>query len=155
FRGGDVEDDVGESERADEFRDQGGQDVQVGGVAAAGRFTFQVKDDEGCGQGADDLGDHVGNDICLGATSAQPDGQGDGGVIMRAGDVAAGVDHDHQGQADRQRREGRSRVDDVHTDGQDQKECADKFYEIFFHDNAFQRDKLQKAVRFCEKKGAG
>ena len=35
--------------------------------------------------------------------SAQPDGERDGGIVVRAGDVAAGEHHDHQRRTDGER----------------------------------------------------
>ena len=48
--------------------------------------------------------------------------------------MAAGINHDQQRRADGQRRErARARVNDRHADGEEEKECANEFNEIFFH----------------------
>ena len=54
---------------------------------------------------------------------------------MAAGNVAARIDHDHQRRADGQRgKTGRhDGINDCHADGEDEKERADEFNEIFFH----------------------
>ena len=61
------------------------------------------------------------------------DGEGDGGIIVRAGDMAAGVDHDHEGQADDNPGEGALGKDGM-ADGLDEEESPDEFDDEFVHE---------------------
>ena len=60
--------------------------------------------------------------------------QRDRGIEMATRDVPAGVNHHHEGSADRERRDdaGRAR-DDRAANGEHEKESADKFCDVFFH----------------------
>ena len=80
------------------------------------------------------LGHPVGNDVLGFTAAADEHGQGDGGIVVRAGDVAAGEDHDHQRRADGQRRNdaGRARNDGA-ADGEHEEERADEFSDVFVH----------------------
>ena len=53
---------------------------------------------------------------------------------MAAGNMAAGINHDHQRRADGQRRKtADAGVNDDHADGENEQKHADEFNEIFFH----------------------
>lgn len=60
--------------------------------------------------------------------------QRDRGIEMATRDVPAGVNHHHEGSADRERRDdaGRAR-DNRAANGEHEKESADKFCNVFFH----------------------
>src|SRR5208282_1105369 len=68
------------------------------------------------------------------ALAADPDGEGDRRVVVAAGDVAAGVDHDHEDRADRHGREA-PRAGGYHraAHGEHEEEGADELDEVFFH----------------------
>jgi hypothetical protein len=131
FGGGGVEDDVGEGEGEEEFGDQRGGDVFH-------FHRFAGADQEhgggGCEEPGGDLRNHVRSDVFGLAFAAGPDGEGDGGVVVRGGNVAAGENHDHESGADGERRDDAGGPgDDRATDCENQKKCPDEFGYVFVH----------------------
>ena len=127
--GGHVEDHPGKGEGAEELGPGGTEGLGEGGFAAC---AAEMGDEEGGDHGAGDLGGEVGEDVGLGQFPAQPDGEGNGGIVVGAGDVAAGVDHDHEGQADDEggvRGIGHRRI----ADGLNEEESPDEFGDEFVH----------------------
>ena len=100
---GNVQHDVGERKRADEFRDERVANIRVAGRKH--RRTFEQQRDFGGGGGGEDLRDEIERNIAGGAASAQPDDE-----------------------------HGGTGVNDRRADGQDEKEGADEFNEVFFHE---------------------
>ena len=130
--GGDVEDDVGEGEGEEEFSEEGLGDIGDGSAFSG----FAGEERGGCGGGgsAEDLGDPVGEDVLGVAFTAEEDGEGDGWVVVSAGDVAACEDHDHEGCADGEGRDDASLArEHGAADGEDEEECADEFGDVFVH----------------------
>ena len=124
--GGHVEHHVAQGEGADQL-DHGGGRL---GVTAQG----QGGDGRGVDDGAaDPPGDHAAGDLRDPVTdglngpdpAADQRPHGHGRVVVAAGDVAAGVDHDHQGRARRQR--GKRAVDEhAHHHDEGQEERSDR-----------------------------
>ena len=130
--GGDIEDDVGEGEGEEEFSEEGLGDVGDGSAFAG----FAGEERGGCGGGgsAEDLGDPVREDVLGVAFPAEEDGEGDGWVVVCAGDVATGEDHDHEGGSDGEGRDDAGLAcEDGAADGEDEEECADEFGDVFVH----------------------
>ena len=58
-------------------------------------------EDDGHGRRcAEELDDHVSRHFGVCTLAPQPDGERDRRIVMATGDVAAGIDHDHQDRAD-------------------------------------------------------
>ncbi len=95
-------------------------------------MATKVGDDHGRHDRAGHLGGDVGKNFGFGEFAPEPDGQGDGGIVMGAGDVAAGVDHDHEHQSNGQRAEGALGKRGV-AHSLDEKKGADEFDDKFVH----------------------
>ncbi len=132
FGGGHVQDDIGESEGADELSDERVDGVMI---ARGGSDAFEVEGEESGAGGAEGLADPIRNDIGGRAASTEKDGEGDSGIIMAAGNVAASVHHDHECRPDGERGQvaGIARADHGHADSKDEKERADELDEVFIH----------------------
>ena len=131
--GGGIEDDPGEGEGEEEFGDEGLGDVGDGGGVTG--FSGEESGGGGGGDGSEDLGTPVGNDVLGVAFTAEEDSEGDGWVVMGAGDVAAGVDHDHEGCSDGEwGDDAGSSGEDRAADGEDEEEGADEFGDVFVHE---------------------
>src|SRR5205823_4121521 len=77
--------------------------------------------------------DHIRYDIPGRAASADPNSEGDGRVVVRAGDMATGKDHDHEHRANGKRSHAKVNQDGA-ADGQNQKKRADEFLDVPVHD---------------------
>ena len=110
--GGDAQDGGDEEEGQDHFQQEAGAEAAVDaaqavGAEAAGHVgDIAHLEDQGdeahAGHRADDLGDDVKQELHGLQALPKEDRQGDGGVDVAAGDVADGVGHGHDGQAEGQ-----------------------------------------------------
>lgn len=139
--GGDVEDDEHEKEGEDEFEDER-LHGRTGRQCRAEEFVRRKKKaQQAAGQkGPGKLADDVGQNERAFETLRCPKADGDSGIQMRAGDVAEGIDHGEDNQA-----EGQSDADvgdcalagliddDCASPGKDEGERAEEFGAILFH----------------------
>jgi len=98
------------------------------------------RDEERGDKPGDKLGHPVGHDVLRVALAPDEHGERDRGIKVSAGNVSAGENHDHQGRADGQWSEVRVTAHG-HADGEDEKERADEFNEVFFHEVCGDRGK--------------
>ena len=102
----------------------------------------EVAEQGRAGRGAGELGDHVADKVAEAHAAGQQHAQRDGGIDVAAGNVADGIGHGDDRQAERQRRAQIGGVDlravAAQHDGRaaaekHEHERADKFSEILFH----------------------
>lgn len=130
--GGGVEDDPAQGEGEEELDDEGAE-ARVSGDDGGIDAAFEENVDETGGGGAgDELRNPIREDVFLVAAAAEKGGEGDGGVEVSAGDVAAGEDHDHEDRTDGDGGEGRA-LADSEADGEHEEERADELDDVFFH----------------------
>src|SRR5205814_4614681 len=130
--GGGVEDHVNQRKSEEEFGEHGGSDRRRHRLH--GDSGFEELHHHGGHDRAQDLKTHVGNDILGVASTANPHAQGHGRIVMSAGDVTAGENHDHQCRANRQRRnDSVSAINHRAADRQHEKESSNEFGQVFFH----------------------
>jgi len=125
-RGRDVQNHEGERERDQELGEQRGAGVR----ADRGRLrvALQEPDGETREQAGDHLDDGIAEQLGAAGLAAHVHGERDRGVVVRARDVASGIDHHHERGADHERREcGGARLEQDLADREDQEERADRF----------------------------
>lgn len=130
FGRGGVQDDPGERESEEKLDQERG----AGGVRSGTEsgFAGEGDDHQRGDEAGEELGDQVGREVFLVVTTAEEDGDGDGGVEMAARDVSAGENHDHERGADRERGEVAAAVN-RQTNREHEEERADELDEVFFH----------------------
>src|ERR1700690_1188146 len=132
FGGGGVEDDEDEREGEKEFGEECGESLQT--PRSDDGAALEEFHDDGGDNGANNLSDPIGGKILGLKLSAQPDAQGNRGIVVPAGNMPAGENHDHEGRADAQGSEPACAWgDDGAANGQDQKKRANRFDQIFSH----------------------
>ena len=114
---------TGRERRAEEFVRRKKEAQQTAGQKCPGKLADDVRQNE-----------------CAFETSRDPKAYGDSGIQMRAGDVAEGVDHRENNQAESQsdadvsdRAVAGLIDDDCASPGKDESERAEKFGAILFH----------------------
>ncbi len=132
FGRSDVEHNKGERKCEEKLRDERRgniRDFHRSAALAAKKDGDQGGDHAGC-----DLRDPIWDHIACRAFAAQKDRECDGGIKMSPGDVSGSKDHDHERGTDRERGDDACRAgDDGAADSKNEKECADKFRDIFVH----------------------
>ena len=100
--GGDAQDGQDEDAGQDGFDDEAGQGIPViqGVGAQLGCILHHQLQHAGAGDGAHELSHHVADEVLHGHLLRAEHGDGDGGIDVAAGDVADGVGHGHDHQAE-------------------------------------------------------